>query len=370
MKIAICHDHFDAKGGAEKLVLYLAKYFDADIFTSFIEPEKTYTEFLGGLRFHTPDFPVPRVPILKQEVASVWFSNLDLKNEFDLVLASSGLGVYACIKNHPNIWYCNSPPRVFYDLYEYHTTKHWGVFKRFVMSMWRSWRVPKDQNVARSHVEKIVTYSKNVASRIKRYYGRGSEIIYPPVDTAKFRCKDYGDFFLVVQRFEPEKRTSLIIEAFKHLTNKKLLIVGEGPEKKRLEKLAKNYSNIQFVGCISEEELLDLYARCSATIYVPINEDFGLIPVESMAAGKPCIAANEGGLKETVVDGKTGFLIEPTVKNLIGVVESLSTEKAEEMKQNCIERAKKFDISVFYKMFDELVKNAVEEPKSSQAIRR
>jgi glycosyltransferase involved in cell wall biosynthesis len=134
---------------------------------------------------------------------------------------------YACIKNHPNIWYCDTPPRAFCDLYEYHTTKHWGVFKRLAMSLWRSWRVPKDQEVVRNHVERIATYSKNVARRIKKYYNRNSEIIYPPVDTAKFGCKGYEDLFLVVQRLEPVKRTSLIIEAFKRMPDKKLLIVGE-----------------------------------------------------------------------------------------------------------------------------------------------
>lgn len=108
-----------------------------------------------------------------------------------------------------------------------------------------------------------------------------------------------------------------------------------------------------------------IFARCLATIYIPIDEDFGLIPVESMAAGKPCIAANEGGLKETVVDGKTGFLIEPTVKNLISAVRDLTPEKAEKMKQDCVKRAKKFDISVFYEKFDEIVKRAIEEPKIS-----
>jgi glycosyltransferase involved in cell wall biosynthesis len=360
MKIAICHNHLGERGGAERLVLYLAKHYNADIFTSFVEPEKTYGELLSGLRFHIPDFPIPRAPILKQEIASLWFSNLDLKNEYDLILTSSSLGVYACIKNRPNIWYCDTPQRMFYDLYEYYATKHWGAFKKFIVSLWRSWRVPKEQKVVRNHVEKIVTYSENVARRIKKYYNRDSEIIYPPVDTAKFECKDYEDFFLVVQRLELAKRTSKIIEAFKRMPNKKLLIVGEGPEKKELERLAKNCKNIQFLGSINEKELLDLYARCLATIYIPIDEDFGLIPVESMAAGKPCIAANEGGLKETVVHGKTGFLIKPTIKNLISTVSGLTPEKAERMKQECIKRAKKFDISVFYEKFDETIKRVIE----------
>lgn len=360
MKIAICHNHLGERGGAERLVLYLAKHFNADIFTSFVESEKTYGELLSGLRFHIPDFPVPRAPILKQEIASLWFSNLDLKSEYDLILTSSSLGVYACIKNHPNMWYCDTPPRMFYDLYKYYATKHWGAFKKFVVSLWRSWRVPKEQKVVRDHVEKIATYSKNVARRIKKYYNRDSEIIYPPVDTTKFECKGYEDFFLVVQRLEPAKRTSLIIETFKRMPDKKLLIVGEGPEKKELGRLAKNRKNVQLLGSINEKELLDLYARCLATIYIPIDEDFGLIPVESMAAGKPCIAANEGGLKETVIDGKTGFLIEPTIKNLANVVEGLSAENAEKMKRDCIKRAKEFDISIFYKKFDELVERAVE----------
>ncbi|MEM5808888.1 MAG: glycosyltransferase, partial [Candidatus Aenigmatarchaeota archaeon] len=135
------------------------------------------------------------------------------------------------------------------------------------------------------------------------------------------------------------------------------IICGEGPEKEKLMLQAKDCKNIKFVNYnISKKELLDLYSRCLATIYIPKDEDFGFIPVESMASGKPCIGANEGGLKETIIHGKTGFLINPTVNNLIKTIKHLTPEKAEKMKKDCIKRAKEFDISVFYKKWETYLK--------------
>jgi len=361
MKLAICHDHFAERGGAERLVLYLAKHFNAEIFTSFVCPGRTYQEFLTEVRIHTAPFFVTRLPILKQEVASFWFSNLNLKDKFDLVIASSTLGLYACKRNRPNIWYCHTPTRVLFDLYQY-CCERWGIFKRTVLSLWRAWRAPKELEAVK-YAERIVANSNNVVKRIRRYYNREATVIYPPVDTSKYRCRDYEDFFLVVQRLEPAKRTSLIVQSFKKMPEKKVVIVGDGPERKMLEGLARGSKNIQLLGSIGERELLDLYARCLAVIYVPMEEDFGLIPVEAMAAGKPCIAADEGGLRETVIHEKTGFLIKPTEENLIRAVRGLTPEKAERMKEDCLKRAKEFDISVFYKKFDELVKQTLGEER-------
>jgi glycosyltransferase involved in cell wall biosynthesis len=205
-----------------------------------------------------------------------------------------------------------------------------------------------------------VSISQNVGKRVKRYYDRESEVIYPPVETKNYKCKDYEDFFLVIQRLYLPKRTRIIVEAFKKMPDKKLIIVGDGPEKKKLENMAARSKNIQFLPYnIPPNEIIDLYSRCMATIYIPKEEDFGFIPVESMASGKPCIGSNEGGVKETIIDRKTGFLIKPTVSKLINAVKAMDVERAESMKKNCIKRAKDFDIKTFYRNWDMIIKRSM-----------
>jgi glycosyltransferase involved in cell wall biosynthesis len=361
MKIAVCYDSFELRGGGERTTLLLAKHLNADLYTTFIKWGGTYSKegLFHGINFYEIAPWIPSINIVKHEFMAKTFSNLNLFDSYDIVILSNAWAAYAAILNKSNLYYCFSPPRVFYDLYYSIRSRQTVPFK-LVLDVWRNWRMPKDQILVKQHVKKIISISKVVADRVKRYYDRESEIIYPPVDTKQLKFKDYEDFFLVVQILRPEKRTSLIIEAFKHIKDKKLFIVGDGPEKKKLELQSKHYKNIQFLNPqLERDEIIDLYSRCLGTIYIPKNEDFGLIPVESMAAGKPCIGVNEGGLLETLINNKTGFLINPTVKNLIKYIKFLTPEKAEKMKKACINQAKKFDESIFYRKFDNIIRETV-----------
>lgn len=159
-----------------------------------------------------------------------------------------------------------------------------------------------------------------------------------------FKFEQFGDFYLAVSRLNPEKRISLIAKAFTKLPQKKLIIVGSGPEKNKILKIINNNKNIQLLVDVNEEELANLYSNCLAVIYMPIDEDFGLVPLEGMASGKVCIAADEGGCKETVIDGKTGFLIKATEKNIINIINDFNINQAKKMKSDCINQAKRFSI--------------------------
>jgi glycosyltransferase involved in cell wall biosynthesis len=149
---------------------------------------------------------------------------------------------------------------------------------------------------------------------------------------------------------------SLVAKAFTKLPNKRLVIVGDGPEKNKILQIINNYKNIKLLVNVNDNELQDLYSNCFALIYMPVNEDFGLVPLEGMASGKICIAANEGGCKETVIDGKTGFLITASEKNIINTINKLNIKKVEKMKDDCIRQANKFNIDDYAKKWNDELK--------------
>ncbi|MFN7991566.1 MAG: glycosyltransferase, partial [Candidatus Micrarchaeia archaeon] len=167
-------------------------------------------------------------------------------------------------------------------------------------------------------IEYIFTNSRNSQDRIKKFLKRDSEILYPGVDASRFSSRPAERYFFYPSRIAPEKELEFAIEAFKLFSKReagwKLVIAGglsRRPEHqaylKRIRSLCTPEISIETN--ISEERLLDLYSRCSSVLYTPVNEDFGIVPLEAMASGKPCIARNEGGPRETVIDGTDGYLV-------------------------------------------------------------
>jgi len=212
------------------------------------------------------------------------------------------------------------------------------------------------------NLEGIVAISSNVQRRILAFHGRQSEIIYPPVDTSRFMFREYGDFWLSVNRIYPEKRIDLQFDVFRELPEEKLLIVGgyaQGDHAAKYHhKLVKNIpDNVEIRGAISEDELIDLYARCKGLICTAKDEDFGLTPVEAMASGKPVVAVNEGGFQETVINGRTGLLVEANRDELVSAIREISKDPGRYM-ETCIERAMEFDTSIFLDKMGELISAA------------
>jgi glycosyltransferase involved in cell wall biosynthesis len=165
-------------------------------------------------------------------------------------------------------------------------------------------------------VDHFIGNSATVARRIAKHYRREATIIYPPVDVDQFLHyePEFDDFYLFVSRLVPYKRADLAVAAARR-TGRPLKVVGDGPELRRLMKMARG-ANVTFLGAVSQNDLVDLYRRCKAVIF-PGFEDFGIVPVEAMAAGKPVIAYGRGGASETVIDGETGLLFEEqTVESL------------------------------------------------------
>ncbi len=320
--VAIVHEWFTSMRGGEKCVEALCEVFpQASLFalihvkgsvSATIERMPMTTSFIqhlplaqSGYRHYLPLFPSA-------------VERFDLSG-FDLVISSNHCVAKGVRVPHGalHICYCYTPMRYIWGLYDdYFGRGRAGPATRIGMRMVRSYLRRWDVRTA-ANPQYFVAISENVRRRIDEIYHRDSDVIYPPVDTDRFSLsrRDEG-YFLMVSAFVPYKRIDLAIQAFNE-TADRLIIVGDGPDAARLRRLAG--PSVRFAGWQSDERLSELYAGCSAVIF-PGEEDFGIVPVEAMASGKPVIAYARGGALETVRDTeamRTGILFqEQTVASL------------------------------------------------------
>ena len=203
----------------------------------------------------------------------------------------------------------------------------------------------------------VIANSKNVQDRLKKYININSVVINPPVNVDRFSFIGQGDYYISLARLEPYKQVDKIIEAFKLMPDKKLLVTSGGSDYDRLKRLAGSVPNISFTGWYKESELVQLLGNAIASIYIAKDEDFGMSPVESQAAGKPVIGIADGGLLETVKQGETGVLIERNlvVDDIINAIEWMTPNRALSLKNGCIENARQFGSEVFFKKIDVLL---------------
>jgi len=196
-----------------------------------------------------------------------------------------------------HVSYIHTPMRYIWDMYHEYFGKNSSFILRtcmpFIANYLRMWDVSSS-----TRVDYFIANSRHVAARIKRYYDREADVIYPPVDTEMFRCaKGKGDYYLIVSSFAPYKRLELAIDAFNRL-KLPLKVVGKGQDEKKLKGMAGEC--VEFLGWKSDEELKKFYRGCRALIF-PGEEDFGIVPVEAMACGRPVIAYGRGGIRESVI---------------------------------------------------------------------
>ncbi len=331
LKIALIHDHLAQDGGAEKVLEVLADMFpQAVIYTLLFDKEKVEQRFKGR---QIESSIIQKLPWGVKRYK--WYLSLmpmaveffDLRN-FDLVISdtsSFAKGVIT-LPETPHICYCHTPTRYLWsDTHQYiNELKYNKYFKKIislVLNRLRVWDF-----VASSRVDFYISNSELVKKRIKKYYRRDSEVIYPPVDVDKFYVSDLSQqkkeerYFLAGCRLAPYKRIDLLIEAFRDLgSDFKLKIFGDGVDLKRLKKLAKNCENIEFLKRVDSEKLADLYSHAQAYLN-PQEEDFGITAVESMASGRPVIAYRKGGAMETIKEGETGLFFNNQSKDSIANV--------------------------------------------------
>lgn len=348
MKTLILHDYLDNIGGGEKLMLTLAREIGADIAT--LDYNEKVVEGMGFKDVNVMGFGrTSNIPPLKQVIASVrhWLS--DFTKDYDYFIFSGNWSRYSAAKHHPNMWYCYTPVRAFYVDAD-KIRERLNFPSNCVFDAWVKLHSIADKRLI-SHVDKTITISQTIRARTKRIYGVDSKVIYPGIDTQKYRYVENGDFWLSVNRLYPEKRVDLQVDAFRRMPDEKLVIVGgnlEGDHSSQYMRrlIEEKPDNVTFMGRIGEDELTNLYNRCRGFICTAVDEDFGMTPVEAMAAGKPVIATREGGYLETVLEGETGTFIDPDPAKLADAVNAIR-DNPKSFRQACERRAQWFDAKVF-----------------------
>ena len=364
MKTAIVHDWLVNYGGAESVIeQMLLLYPDADIYT-LVYDEKKMGKIFPKEKVHTSSLQkIPMAEKLYTKFLSLMpkaFEEFDLTG-YDLVIASSSCCAKGVITSPttPFIAYIHSPMRYAWDLY-YDYLKNSGRLTKFFMKRWMP-DIRKWDYISSQRIDTLVANSSYIARRIKKFWNRDAAVVYPPVDTDRLSVSDEaaGDYFVVFSRFVPYKRIDLAISACARL-NKKLIVIGSGSQEKELKLLADSCKNadIKFTGRISDSEVKAYLQKCRALIFCA-EEDFGIIPVEAQACGRPIIAFGKGGALETVVNEKTGvFFEEQSVESLVKAIEKF--EKLD--KENTFnpkkirEHAEKFSAENFRKNLSEQIR--------------
>lgn len=335
-KIAIVHDFLTCLGGAERVLLSLHKlYPEASIYTLLYD-KKRMQKYFPNAKIKTsfldkfPIFLKKRKRYLLPFMPTA-IETFDL-SDFDIVISSTssfakGVIVKPKIKH---ICYCHAPTRFLWDWhFNYlNENKIKGIKKVFILPILHYMRIW--DKAASDRVDYFIANSQNTAAKIKKFYNRESEVIYPPVNTTGFKTKSQlsfknkeesfskkhnfkNNYFLIVSRLSSYKKIEIAISAFNKL-GLPLFIIGDGQDKKRLEGLANK--NIKFLGFQSEIEIGKYYQNCYAFIFSG-EDDFGITPIEAMSFGKPVLAFRKGGLLETMAEGVTGEFFDDLIPEIL-----------------------------------------------------
>jgi len=318
-KIAIVHDAFAVRGGAEKVAYFISNVFpDAPIYTTVYLKGKTFEELRGKKIITHPLDSLIKTEMQFKSFFPLWFlylRSLDF-NDFDYVLSSSTyLAKYISPpKNGKHICYLHAPFRFIWNRSSYsQESLPYNSFLLRIIEKFLPYLQKTDYQLT-NKISKIVTNGMNMQKSIQSIYNKESAIIHPPVNINEYFFEKPDDFYLCVGRLVSHKRIDLAIQACNAL-KRKLIIVGDGLERKKLESLAGN--TIQFKSNLNDSEIKKLYATCKALIF-PSHEDFGMVPIEVQASGRPVIACRAGGALETVTEGVSGvFFNNQTVDDII-----------------------------------------------------
>jgi glycosyltransferase involved in cell wall biosynthesis len=302
VKVALVHDWLTGLRGGERVLHELVGIFpDAEIYTLIHVPGST-TERIEARPIHAS--PLSRMPGIARHYRKLlplfpWAVGRLRVAPCDLLLSSS----HAVAKSVDvpqgavHVCYCFTPMRYVWDQTEAYLGR--GLRRWAATPLASALRRFDLRRSGVDRVARFVAISETVAQRIRRHYGRSAEVVYPPVDVARFSVREEGpeDFYLMVAGFVPYKREALAVEPFAGL-RLPLVVAGDGPGRATLA--ARAPTNVRFLGRVSDAELADLYARCRALVY-PQEEDFGIVAVEAQAAGRPVICFGAGGATETVI---------------------------------------------------------------------
>ena len=331
MDVAIIQPFLEARGGAERVILEIARKYASPIYTLRYDKKTTFNEFA--------EFDIRIIPKTLHEIpaelvgrmdrdsrmrefaaAGARFLTLKLPEDFDVLNPHAMPSEWIANRNSKICWYCHSPSRAAYDMHDYLMAERKPYEKTIFAASQIGYRFVESRIVPK--IETICVNSKNVAVRVEKYLKRDDAIVIPPGVTPRdFTCSGYEKFFFYPSRIVPEKRIEMAIDAFARFCragrrrNWKLVVAGHlNPIRRNLAYLSRLKEKtkglpVEFVFDVPDQKMRKFYSNCFATVFCAILEDWGLVPLESMASSKPCISVNEGGPTESIVNGKTGFLV-------------------------------------------------------------
>lgn len=359
MKLAITHDYLNQYGGGERTLEAIHEIWpEAPIYTSIYDKEKMsrWGFKSQGMRIVTSYMQkLPLLNVLPRYYFTLFypfaFQSFNFQ-DYDVVLSSASYAAKDVRKpkNLIHISYIHTPPRFLYGYDQETNVARMNPLEKFLAKIWKIYLRKRDQDSSR-RIDYFIANSETVKERIKKVYGRDAAVIYPPVETDRLdgQSSDKG-YYLLVSRLGEYKKVDLVVKAFNEL-GLPLKVVGEGPQLNYLKEIAQ--SNVEILGRQPDDVVRDLMLNCRAFIFAT-EEDFGITPVEAMAAGKPILAYGKGGAIETVVAGKTGeFFKEQTVESLVEAVKLFNPSKYKV--EDCRARAKEFDKVVFKKKIKDFV---------------
>ena len=372
MKIAIVHEWFDSYAGSEKVLEQMLKvYPEADLFAVvdflpqnkrwFIQNKNVTTTFIQKLPKAKNKFRkyLPLMPLAIEQ--------LDLR-KYDLVISNSHCVAKGVITgpNQLHISYVHSPIRYAWDLQQQyleeanlqHGLKGWVA--KIILHYMRLWDSRTGNNV-----DYFISNSKYIAKRIQKCYRRTAQVIYPPVAVNDFTiCKQKEDYYLTASRMVPYKKMDLIVEAFSKMTDKKLIVIGDGTQFEKVKSQAKKFENIVLLGYQTFEVLKEKMQKSKAFVFAA-EEDFGIVPVEAQACGTPVIAYGKGGALETVInydkENPTGiFFKEQTADSIVNAVKIFEKNIKLFKPENCRKNAERFSEARFRNEFKQFIENKIE----------
>ncbi len=357
-RVALVHDFLLDLRGAERTFLELCRMWpDADIFTAVYDERGTESRF-AGRSVHSSFLqklrPTARTFRALLPLYPAAIESFDLSG-YDLVVSSSSAWAHAvlCDEDTTHVSYCYNPFRYAWNDREPTLARRDPVTRAFLRRSFRRWR--QWDWIAAQRTDRYVAISRITQARIRAYFGREADIVHPPVDTSRFTVGPVSDHYAVVSELMPHKQIDVAVQAFNQL-GLPLIVVGDGPAARGLQQQAG--SHIKFAGRQPDAAVAEILSTARALIVTSV-EEFGIAAVEAQAAGRPVIARGEGGVLETVIEGRTGHLWTGGPSELAQAVREFDTAAVDS--DACIHNAARFDVASFRRAMFAQVEAAIGE---------
>lgn len=311
---------FTHVGGFERLILDTARALDGVVVSPHINATVAGRENIRMLDLGYSPITIPSIRITRD---SMIFRNGDdvQWDDYDFFVCMDDSTMSFLSHDVPHMYYLTTPRRALYDMY-YYSMSNISIPRKIMEIPMIATARYADRRFVRKHVKYMACISHTVRNRIQKVYLRDAEVIYPPTHTDKFKWEPSQGYWLSVGRVDKWKRIELLVDSFRCMPEKKLIVAGQiNPEYEWLVRNAPD--NVSFLGTKSEDEIINLYSQCSGVLALSIDEDYGYIPAEATASGKPIVAVREGGYIETVTHGINGCLVHPRISDVCNAVRAI-----------------------------------------------